>query len=682
MEAEVKMQFQTRSQPQSKRMIIHDERHTKEALSMLEKTDNLSPESLLSIVEKAGKIIEHSVDPLTGPPESPSDGLLYGSIQSGKTSIITVTAAMAADNGFRCIIILTSDINPLYGQTLERIGRALRGLEVLGKKDWEEPTRFERRIRTSPFVVVCSKNPKTLHGLLEAFKAAGGKGATGLATMIIDDEGDQASLNTYTSKGAAEISRINELITKFRDFFPVNTYLQVTATPQALFLQSPNHRYRPSFTVLSEPGAGYIGGEAFFGSASKLLRSVDLEEVDLLRSTHQPSPTHTVPPGLAEALYCFFAGATAKIIQNPAENYSFLCHISHTRVDHRHIVNLIDRFKEETMNGLQDPSSSRRMKIEANLREAYDDISGTQAGLPGFEEVFEKFKQYLPGAKIKLIDSSSDEAITPDRVYNIFVGGNKLSRGVTIKNLLVSYYGRNPKQPNSDTVLQHARMYGYREKNIGVTRLFLPDKLAEHFRLIHQMESALRDLVKKYPHEKFEGLYISSPLQATRRNVLDPNSIGYYVAGKSYNPIYPLRTKDTAPNTEWLDAKLEKFGDRSRGREVTVDFITGLLEKCVPDPQHKSEIWDANIIRVALEKLKLLKGDKAYVVVRRRRDLEEPRRETRQIISDDEGGLAPTDAPTLFIFRQNANKKGEIAVWWPQLRFPEGNYVLAFSFNR
>lgn len=91
---------------------------------------------------------------------------------------------------------------------------------------------------------------------------------------------------------------------------------------------------------------------------------------------------------------------------------------------------------------------------------------------------------------------------------DIFVGGNKLGRGVTIPNLITSYYGRNPKRPNSDTVLQHARMYGYRQAHIGVTRLFLPEKLAEHFRIIHQMEEALRALVEKHPQGKFEGIYL------------------------------------------------------------------------------------------------------------------------------------------------------------------------------
>ena len=46
--------------------------------------------------------------------------------------------------------------------------------------------------------------------------------------------------------------------------------------------------------------------------------------------------------------------------------------------------------------------------------------------------------------------------LTVETTYNLFVGGNKLGRGVTIKNLLVSYYGRHPRNPQADTVLQHA----------------------------------------------------------------------------------------------------------------------------------------------------------------------------------------------------------------------------------
>jgi hypothetical protein len=278
----------------NKRVIKIDGPHTSEVLNALAR--DLGKNGIAAAQQKAAKIIELSVDPNAGPPPGPSDGLLYGLIQSGKTSILTVTAAMAVDNGFDCILVLTTDNDPLYDQTLDRVKAALRALTVLGKKDWKDPGRFTTQVKMKPFGIVCSKNGSMLKGLLEAFKKAKAKG---LSVLIIDDEADQASLNTFTAKQNGKVSTINQVITDFRSYFPTTTYLQVTATPQALFLQRPEHPYRPSFTVLTEPGPGYIGGDEFFGSGSdRLLRLVDINEVTQLKASNQPRPTGYLPLGL------------------------------------------------------------------------------------------------------------------------------------------------------------------------------------------------------------------------------------------------------------------------------------------------------------------------------------------------------------------------------------------------
>src|SRR5439155_25039561 len=103
-----------------------------------------------------------------------------------------------------------------------------------------------------------------------------------------------------------------------------------------------------------------------------------------------------------------------------------------------------------------------------------DDLVGTHAALKSvkLEELIKAIEFYSPGITVKLVNGQTDEDVAVKAPYNLFVGGNKLGRGVTIKNLLVSYYGRHPKQPQADTVLQHARMYGYRRKDIGLLRLF------------------------------------------------------------------------------------------------------------------------------------------------------------------------------------------------------------------
>lgn len=662
------------------REIVSDGPHTNEVINVL--SIEIEPIALNALKEKAIHILRKCVDPIAAAPSEPSDGLVYGLIQSGKTSVIQVTTAMAADNGFQCIVILTSDNDILYEQTLKRMKSALQGLSVLGKTDWGDPKRFARHLRSAPFVIVCSKNGTILNGLLEEFNKAKAKG---LSALIVDDEADQASLNTNTSKAKTgkPPSTINQAISDFRGFFRVTTYLQVTATPQALFLQNPDNKYRPSFTILSEPGTGYVGGYHFFGDEEqKLLRFVDIEEVEQLTASHQPSPTGSIPKGLRRALLIFLVGATCKRIVNPKKGYAFLCHVSSSKIDHNHIVSLIESFKEDVFNLLKEPGSKQYEKFIAELEDVYKDLEETQVGLPPLSDVVEKIKFFLNGARVKLINSVSGDEVELDAAYNIFVGGNKLGRGVTIKNLLVSYYGRNPKKPNADTVLQHARMYGYRQDDLGVTRLFLPQKLAKHFSLIHDMESSLRDVVSKYPEGQFEILYISSPLNATRRNVLDPDSLVAYVAGKSINASYPLRTPEMELVTRALDEELNHIGENDGAHDITIKEVISILERCRTEVEKESALWDMKNIRTALEMIEGLMGEKAYLVVRRGRELSPGRGVKEGILSGGEKDLAPSDRPTLFLYRQNSKLGTEI--WWPQLRFPEGNkqnYVLSFTVD-
>jgi hypothetical protein len=665
------------------RIIITDGDHTTEVVNVLKK--DLGKTGTDLAIEKARRIIELSVDPIAGKPAEPSDGLLYGLIQSGKTSILTVSAAMAADNGFDCLLILTSDNDPLYDQTLDRIRAALGGITVLGKKDWRDPVRFGKQVRTKPFAIVCSKNGSMLKSLLGAFQTAKAKG---LSVFIIDDEADQASLNTFASKPNAQVSPMNTVISNFRSYFPVNTYLQVTATPQALFLQRPDHRYRPSFTVVTEPGPSYVGGEAFFGQgASKLLRIVDLNEVTQLKASNQPNPTGKLPAGLRRALYTFLVGASSKIIERPEQGFAFLCHVSMSTKDHEFIQRLIDDFKEETISAFGNKTSAKYNALQQALRDAHKDLSATDPTLASFAEIEAKVAFYIKGANIKLINATSNDEVKLDSKFNIFVGGNKLGRGVTIKNLLVSYYGRNPLRPKADTVLQHARMYGYRKADLGVTRLFLPQRLVDHFTSMHESENSLRELLKEFPDGCFEGLYISGAWSATRGNVLDPNSLGFYTGGNSYNPEAPLRTSAAKKMTAWFDAELAAIKDAPPYETVTIARIIELMEKVELNPNYSPQFWDLDAMKTALSVLqqkakreKKPNSDKAYLVVKRGRDLTGPRGERKGIISGGEETLAPTDAPTLFFYRQKANSGGE-EVWWPQLRFPSGNYVLAFSFD-
>src|SRR6266550_4263299 len=246
-------------------------KHRDQILGLLKKQIG-NDEEVTEIKETAEKVVGKWVNPLSGGKEE-TNGLVYGLVQSGKTGVLTVTGAMGADEGYRTIIVLTSDNDPLYEQTLGRVQEAFPGIDIIGKQDFKDGDAFLQRIKGGTCAIVTTKNSGLLKTLIENFRKGG---VRGLTCLIIDDEADQASLNTRTGRADGTRSAINDRLVELRTFFEKNTYLQVTATPQALFLQIPGHDFRPKFTVLSHPGAGYVGGEEFFGEDSHLVREFDL----------------------------------------------------------------------------------------------------------------------------------------------------------------------------------------------------------------------------------------------------------------------------------------------------------------------------------------------------------------------------------------------------------------------
>ena len=182
---------------------------------------------------------------------------------------------------------------------------------------------------TNELLIVATKNGTVLGKLSDALGI--------LATMcggqlppalIVDDEADQASLDTKTSKRATDPSvepgRVNSLIQQIRARFPINhTYLQVTATPQALFLQDTKNLFRPQFTILIEPGKGYIGGNTFFslleGRTQELIRPVDQRQINAMLAPNaviNRDSLSLIPDSLKSSMCTFFIGATIKYLQS------------------------------------------------------------------------------------------------------------------------------------------------------------------------------------------------------------------------------------------------------------------------------------------------------------------------------------------------------------------------------
>lgn len=645
--------------------------HCDQVLALLKKQIG-NAEEVSDINDTAKAVVEKWIDPLSGGKEQ-TNGLIYGLVQSGKTGVLTVTGAMGADEGYRTIVILTTDNDPLYEQTLGRAREAFPGIDIIGKKEFKDTDSFLQRIKSGTCAIVTTKNSGLLRTLIENFTRGR---VRGLTCLIIDDEADQASLNTRAKRADGSRSPINERIADLRGFFEKNTYLQVTATPQALFLQTPGHDFRPNFTVLSHPGADYVGGDDFFGDGSNLVREFPLNDISTLSPGAQPTPSLEIPKSLLKALDTFMIGATFKRTMDVAENCAFLCHVSTRTDDHKYIVNLLRKYKMDLATHLK----AKNPVTVARLRAAYDDLALSHEGLRAsvFDKLVEAISFYSPGITVKLVNGETDEDVAVRSPYNLFVGGNKLGRGVTIKNLLVSYYGRNPKKPQADTVLQHARMYGYRRKDIGLLRLFLPPELHAVFKAINKMEGALRELIARRPSEEFRGIYIEGGLSPTRKNVLAPGSIGIYSAGSIYNPAQVMRDKTVTVSTEKINDKLNSIPDKGY-LELPINEIAELIKLTTPDQSQSEHVWDPIAVAESIAQFsKVHKHKTGYVYVDRDRGLKQNRRETQGILEGGEAGNVPKDKITLFILR-TATDGTNVAAWWPQIRFPEGRYAFAFA---
>ncbi len=646
-------------------------KHRDQVLGLLQKQIG-NVEEVKDINRTAEEVAGKWVDPLSGGREE-TNGLIYGLVQSGKTGVLTVTGAMGADEGYRTIIILTSDNDALYEQTLGRAQEAFPGIDIISKRDFRDVDEFLQRIKSGTCAIVTTKNSGLLKTLIENFK----KGRVrGLTCLIIDDEADQASLNTRAGRADGTRSAINERIGQLRTFFEKNTYLQVTATPQALFLQAAAHDFRPKFTVLSHPGSAYVGGEDFFGDDSKLVKEFALNDIAVLAPGPQTHPKLEMPQSLVRALDTFMIGATYKRTQEADQNCAFLCHVSTRTADHNHIVDLLRKYKADLAIGVRTKNEGTIRR----LRAAYDDLAGTQEGIRGssFDNLVEAIGFLAPGISVKLVNGETDEDVAVRSPYNLFVGGNKLGRGVTIKNLLVSYYGRHPKKPQADTVLQHARMYGYRRKDIGLLRLFLPKELHIVFKAVSKMERSLRELIARRPTEEFRGVYVESGVSATRKNVLAPGTIGVYSAGSIYNPAQVMRDESVKPSTLKIDHLVEDLHDQQYS-EVSIDVLRAIIALTRPDQSKSERVWDPVAVGESLAQFaKIHKENKGYLYVARDRGMEKDRRETQGILDGGEAGRVPNDKITLFLLRTKADR-GRNASWWPQIRFPDGRYAFAFT---
>lgn len=462
-------------------------------------------------------------------------GLVVGYVQSGKTTNFTAVIAKAADVRYRLIIVLSGIHNGLRRQTQERLATQLK---THNPQAWIELTTLDDDFRRPTMTMasllhksegtalaVVKKNKAPLTRLRKWIQEAADQNAVqDLPVLIIDDEADQASVATKT---------INPLIMAIMELLPKCTYIGYTATPFANVLIDPaaDDLYPADFILNLPPpsrAAGYFGTDRVFGRDAvegEEANGAELDGYDMVRiigdhelSSLRPLKRKDVPgfepdvtTSLANAIKWFWLATAARRARGDHDHSSMLVHTHVSRIVHdRFKAPLID-FRDTFLRRL----NSNYEDAQAELRTLWDDEAYRvpHEDLPAmvevtFDQVMNELESVVETTKIIIDNSSSEDRLdysTSGQVA-IAVGGNTLSRGLTLEGLVVSYFVRSSTA--YDTLLQMARWFGYRRGYEDLPRIWMTDTLREWFRHLATVEREIRSDIERYEEQGFTPMQV------------------------------------------------------------------------------------------------------------------------------------------------------------------------------
>ena len=587
-------------------------------------------------------------------------GLLLGNVQSGKTSHMLGLLASAADHDFEVFIVMTADNTHLQQQTLKR---TLTFLDTFCVCDEQDDIRFLANDMRKPVVIVLKKNRLVLETWLNRLISS--KFLVGRALFITDDESDAASLNTKVNKDN-EISTINHKISTMKKLANSSFFLQVTATPQSLFLQEEDSGHRPEFVHYFKPGEGYLGGNFFYRSTKPYestkppypIRITDEEELSDLKE----SEAH-IPEGMQKAIMSFLVSAAHVIETKSKKSCNFLIHPSVKITDHEQIAERIGEALNNLIIGIGDDDS-----FKDNLKEAWIDLQKTKPDILDFDECYNFISSLLENEKITISTMNSKSSIDTnfEQGVNIVVGGTCLGRGVTVPNLQTTYYCRKSKKPLADTFWQHCRAFGY-DRDAGLVRMFLPASL---FKLFSELNNANNAMIEYIESHGIKGLKLIYPkgIKPTRTSVVNKKKLEIIAGGVNHFPSFP-----TTKSTSSIDKILQNYKGQENYKVVDISLIRNVIELCSVEFNND---WPNKTYLNCISSLQDKDLKNAILIVRRDRNIG---RNTGTLLSPNDRKLGDlhSDRLVLTMYRVNgATTKGWDGkdLWIPNIKFPLNNF--------
>jgi len=620
------------------------------------------------------------------------------------------------------------------------------------------------------FIIVCKKEDTNLRYLNELFE--NNEQMREKKVLICDDEADFASHAYLRRKGELKLLAIAELIEQLRKQPRYCRYMQITATPYSLYLHPDGTvqlrggeealAWLPRYTGLVPIHDKYVGGHQYYIESQEgemdadgnfhpanmygcLYQPVDILCINILSAHNEfylQSKAHSNNlDSLNYAVVSYLFATAVRVIQEKKKNAngikyksSCLIHCEVNKIKHRWQEELITEIIGDVKQAILEKGNTDLHILDLES-DAYGSLKlsnelGNQQHLinvqfPSFGEVEAEVKRILEynDYVIKVVNSEEHVAemlndkgqLKLEQALNFFIGGSILDRGITIDNMLCFFYGRDPKKFQMDTVLQHARMYGARDKeDMACTRFFTTEEIYDVLKTINNIDSIMYDYLKAHLNSVQSNDFTSMVIGYDRR--INPSAQNKYLPAntKVLKPglrTYPVGMQTLEPTeNEVVTQKIEEIVKRAKKENKPNDDgfflmhyndvveILSLIRDSYTYSEEYNNVgweWDINDMVTPLEHLTYDTDGMVLVAVRDNRNMSREReniydKRGRFIDAPEAGGEINTDRahaidrPVLVLLKQNGlidlGWRGT-AFFWPVLTMPENMQAGIFTIN-
>jgi hypothetical protein len=387
----------------------------------------------------------------------------------------------------------------------------------------------------TPVVFVVKKNAKILANVLKKLRGAEAPfNKLACPALIIDDEADHSSPNS--AREDDDPKRINELIRKLLWCCDKVSFVGYTATPYANIFMDDEWRDKPdsrdidrvgsdlfprAFIISLKAPSNYIGPEFVFGndgdesvgvpSVHPLPMHIDVDDADVwLPPRHRSDATLVgdMPESLVTAIKCYVLSVAARMANGEdASHCSMLVHVTRFNAVQKQVMEAVRVYVEWLCNELA--SGAHAEELIDGLHDLWDEEFVSKfpvfrdhpsqkivpPRLPAWESLRDKLNDALRRLTVALINRETKEQLDfanaeKEGLVVLAVGGDRLSRGLTLEGLTTSYFLRGAKA--YDTLMQMGRWFGYRPGYAHLCRVFAPDTIVDNFKTIILATEELR----------------------------------------------------------------------------------------------------------------------------------------------------------------------------------------------